>query len=72
LDAWSRSLDSSGDCCKEFPSSLTAYERLVVHQWAEQHAFQHCSTGEKPNRKIVVKRIIVDVDPQHKSKENVN
>ena len=67
LDAWRQTLSSSNQssgCSKELPSSLTAYERLVVHQWAEQHGFQHHSTGENQNRRIIVKQSIV---PEEKS-----
>ena len=65
LNAWRQKLDSStesGGCSKELPSSLTAYERLVVHQWAEQHGFQHQSTGENQNRKIIVKQSTIPED----------
>ena len=54
LDAWSTSTDCTSGKPKEFPSSLTAFERAIVHEWAEKHGFQHRSVGEKRNRRIIV------------------
>lgn len=53
---WSHSQECVPGATKEFPSSLTAYERLVVHQWAEEHGFQHRSVGENHNRRIQVQK----------------
>ena len=62
LNTWRQTLDPSsqaGDCSKELPTSLSAYERLVVHQWAEKNGFQHYSTGENQSRRIILKQLIV-------------
>lgn len=54
LTEWATSAECGASCIKEFPSTLTAYERLVVHQWAEEYGFQHKSVGENLNRRIQV------------------
>lgn len=56
LDAWSTSTDCTSGKPKEFPSSLTAFERSIVHEWAEKHGFQHRSVGEKKSRRIIVQK----------------
>ena len=56
LDDWSSSADCVAGSIKEFPASLTGFERLVVHKWAEQHGFLHKSKGEKHNRRIEVQK----------------
>ena len=56
LTEWSASAECGAGCVKEFSSSLTAYERLVVHQWAEEHGFQHRSVGENHNRRIQIQK----------------
>ena len=58
LQEWSRSADCASGKPKEFPASLTAFERLVVHQWAEQHGFQHRSVGENNDRRIQVQKLV--------------
>jgi len=54
LEDWSQSADCVAGLVKEFPASLTAYERLMVHQWAEERGFHHRSIGENHERRIVV------------------
>jgi ATP-dependent RNA/DNA helicase IGHMBP2 len=41
----------------EFPSSLSASERRLVHELAEQLNFSHESIGEGENRRIVVQKL---------------
>lgn len=38
----------------DFPSSLNAHDRLLVHQLAEEHGLQHVSTGKGKERYISV------------------
>uniref|UniRef100_A0ACB8G2P3 Uncharacterized protein n=1 Tax=Sphaerodactylus townsendi TaxID=933632 RepID=A0ACB8G2P3_9SAUR len=38
----------------DFPSSLNAHDRLLVHQWAEEYGLQHVSTGEGKERYISI------------------
>ncbi|XP_061465901.1 DNA-binding protein SMUBP-2 isoform X2 [Rhineura floridana] len=40
----------------DFPSSLNAHDRLIVHQLAEEHGLQHVSTGEGRGRYISVRK----------------
>ncbi|XP_077177380.1 DNA-binding protein SMUBP-2 isoform X2 [Paroedura picta] len=44
----------------DFPPSLNAHDRLLVHQWAEEYGLQHVSTGEGKERYIsIYKRVAV-------------
>jgi len=54
LRNWSHD-SSSCEATKEFPTTLTAFERSVVHNWAEENGYHHLSIGEKENRRIIVK-----------------
>ena len=58
---WSQTAECSEGSSKEFPPSLTAYERLIVHQWAEEHGYQHRSIGDNHDRRIVVQKAVVPV-----------
>ena len=69
LIGWSSSTECSSGCIKEFPSTMTAYERLVIHQWAEEHGFQHKSVGENHNRRIQIQKHIVSAAPHPDVKE---
>ncbi|NXI36863.1 SMBP2 protein, partial [Galbula dea] len=40
----------------DFPSSLSAHDRMLVHQMAEEYGLQHLSTGEGGNRYISVRK----------------
>ncbi|XP_053123961.1 DNA-binding protein SMUBP-2 [Hemicordylus capensis] len=40
----------------DFPSSLNAHDRLVVHQLAEEYGLQHVSTGEGRERYISIRK----------------
>lgn len=60
LEDWSQSSDCVAGLVKEFPASLTAYERLMVHQWAEERGFHHRSIGENHERRIVVQMKVVE------------
>nr|XP_034978617.1 DNA-binding protein SMUBP-2 isoform X2 [Zootoca vivipara] len=40
----------------DFPSSLNAHDRLIVHRLAEEHGLQHVSTGEGRERYISVRK----------------
>lgn len=62
LEEWSRSSECAAGVAKEFPASLTAYERLIVHQWAEAHKFQHRSVGENHDRRIVVQKKTAELE----------
>ena len=53
LKKWSQD-SSSCEATKEFPTTLTAFERSVVHNWAEENGYHHLSIGEKENRRIIV------------------
>lgn len=68
LTDWSTSAECVAGCAKEFPSSLTAYERLVIHQWAEEHGFQHRSLGENHNRRIQIQKAVPAVTSQSDKK----
>ncbi|XP_060117178.1 DNA-binding protein SMUBP-2 isoform X2 [Heteronotia binoei] len=49
----------------DFPSSLNAHDRLLVHQWAEEYGLQHVSTGEGKERYIsICKRVAATSLPQ--------
>ncbi|XP_015268314.1 PREDICTED: DNA-binding protein SMUBP-2, partial [Gekko japonicus] len=49
----------------DFPSSLNAHDRLLVHQWAEEYGLQHVSTGEAKERYISIsKRVAAASLPQ--------
>ncbi|KAL8170109.1 UNVERIFIED_CONTAM: hypothetical protein K2H54_063441 [Gekko kuhli] len=49
----------------DFPSSLNAHDRLLVHQWAEEYGLQHVSTGEAKERYIsICKRVAATGFPQ--------
>lgn len=49
----------------DFPSSLNAHDRLLVHQWAEEYGLQHVSTGEGKERHIsICKRVAATSLPQ--------
>ena len=45
--------DTNG-CVLEFPTTLTSFERLMVHDICENLGLNHESSGEKPNRYITV------------------
>lgn len=64
LKEWSTSAECHAGCIKEYPSSLTAYERLVIHQWAEENGFQHRSVGDNNNRRIQIQKSIIAAIPQ--------
>ncbi|XP_054826082.1 DNA-binding protein SMUBP-2 [Eublepharis macularius] len=52
----------------DFPSSLNAHDRLLVHQWAEEYGLQHVSTGEGKGRYIsICKRVATTSLPQEVS-----
>jgi ATP-dependent RNA/DNA helicase IGHMBP2 len=70
LKEWSSSAECISGSIKEFPSTMTAYERLVVHQWAEERGFHHQSVGENHNRRIQVKKLIVSAASQPEVKES--
>lgn len=68
LTEWAASAECGASCIKEFPSTLTAYERLIVHQWAEEHGYQHRSVGENHKRRIQIYKSAV-VIPQQADEE---
>ncbi|KAG1706968.1 DNA-binding protein SMUBP-2 [Nymphon striatum] len=41
---------------KEFPSDLSSYERMLVHQFCEQLGLKHESCGEEQERHIVIEK----------------
>ncbi|XP_022249895.1 DNA-binding protein SMUBP-2-like isoform X2 [Limulus polyphemus] len=47
-----------------FPSTLTAFERLIVHEVAESLGLLHLSVGEKAERHITVEKKYIDVQLQ--------
>lgn len=58
LESWSKSPECASGESKEFPASLTPYERMVVHQWAEERGFQHRSVGDNRDRRIIVQKTL--------------
>ena len=54
LTKWSISKECS--LAKEFPATLTAFERSIVHKWAEEKGFNHFSVGENSDRRIIVEK----------------
>ncbi|KAM6461611.1 DNA-binding protein SMUBP-2 isoform 2-T2 [Liasis olivaceus] len=48
-------LDSS-ETQLDFPSSLNAHDRMLIHQLAEEYGLQHVSTGEGSARYISIRR----------------
>jgi hypothetical protein len=54
LTKWSQDC-SSKEATKEFPVTLTSFERSVVHKWAEENGYNHLSIGEQHNRRIIVR-----------------
>eukprot|EP01132_Coremiostelium_polycephalum_P002517 gene2517-3115_t len=49
-------IDSSNNI-HSFPPTLSAYERLLVHQLAEKYSITHISSGEGENRVISISKI---------------
>lgn len=49
----------------DFPSSLNAHDRFLVHQWAEEYGLQHASIGEGKERYIsICKTVAATSSPQ--------
>ncbi|ETE62194.1 DNA-binding protein SMUBP-2, partial [Ophiophagus hannah] len=46
----------SGEVQLDFPSSLNAHDRMLIHQLAEEYGLQHMSTGEGSARHISIRR----------------
>ncbi|XP_066488369.1 DNA-binding protein SMUBP-2 [Tiliqua scincoides] len=46
----------------DFPSSLNAHDRLLIHQLAEEHGLQHVSTGGGRERYISVRKRDAAID----------
>lgn len=46
----------SGEVQLDFPSSLNAHDRMLIHQLAEEYGLQHVSTGEGSARHISIRR----------------
>lgn len=50
----------------DFPPSLNAHDRLLIHQLAEEHGLQHVSTGEGGERYISIRKrdAAIDLSPR--------
>uniref|UniRef100_A0A8D0GXF9 Immunoglobulin mu DNA binding protein 2 n=1 Tax=Sphenodon punctatus TaxID=8508 RepID=A0A8D0GXF9_SPHPU len=46
----------------DFPASLSSYDRMLVHQMAEEYGLQHVSAGEGSERYIIVRKRTPEVN----------